>query len=189
MDKALHIAESADEFGFLSKQSRMLFDYFKKIQPDSGEAIPHRDSFDPMKVPRLLPNILMMELRSEQECVFRLVGNATIERSGTNPQGMNYFDLLPEKIKASCVSNMFAIFRQPCASTGLQVESYTNGEAATVEVTSFPFMDKDGLKLVIATATEVFVDELTLPREGSVSLDHWPAHRFIDIGAGLPERA
>lgn len=186
MNKAVFIRHETTGFGYLSEQSGALAEYFQLIQQETGSLIPPREAFNPASIPKLLPNILIMELRSEQECVFRLVGSATVDRSGVNPQGFNYIDMVPDKIRARCIRNLYGLFEQPCGSTGLQIESYKNGDAATVEVTSFPFLDSQGSKQIIATATEVFTDALTIPREGDVSLENWPAFRFVDIGAGVP---
>jgi len=171
---------------FLSDQSVMLAEYFFLLQQNSGALIPPRSAFNPSDIPRLLPNMVIFELKSDEECLFRLVGTAGVDRAGFNAQGQNYFKMFPENIRRACARNMNCLFTQPCGSIGLQIETYANGETATVEAVSFPFLDNAGNRLIIAAATEVNTDKLTLPGQGEVALDRWPEHRFLDIGAGIP---
>jgi hypothetical protein len=68
-----------DERGFRDQLvvpgQRELFDYWKAVSGDG--AVPARADFDPRRIPRLLPNICLIDVKSElSESRFRLAGTA-----------------------------------------------------------------------------------------------------------------
>lgn len=65
---------------------RRIFDYWKSIHPAAG--LPGRQHFDPLDVPSLLPNILLIDVPTEtSEFEFRLMGTEVEYFFGGNLQG------------------------------------------------------------------------------------------------------
>lgn len=57
---------------------RALYGHWRSIHPEAG--LPGRQHFDPVDVPRLLPNIWLMDVESEPiRFRFRLIGSALID--------------------------------------------------------------------------------------------------------------
>lgn len=172
---------------FQTRQSQQLFEYYKALQNRMDCIMPPRSAFNPADIPRLLPNIVIMEWFSPEDCRFRLVGTATVERTGYDPTGVNFFILLPEDVRKVRSRNLNYCLTHPCAATGIQTENYGAGDPAYVEVTVFPFKSEDGEQpLAICVATEVVFGKYTMPRSDPQNIPEWKRHRFIDIGAGLP---
>ena len=72
----------------------MLFRSWQELHP-AADRLPGMSKFDPMRVPRLLPNIFLMDVeRDPLRFRFRLVGEAIVESGGPGRRGA-YVDELP----------------------------------------------------------------------------------------------
>lgn len=70
---------------------RRIFDHWKSIHPAAG--LPGRQHFDPLDVPSLLPNILLIDVPTETSgFAFRLMGTAVEYFFGGNLQGTPLVD-------------------------------------------------------------------------------------------------
>ena len=69
--------------------------HWESIRQD--RRMPPRDAFDPMSVPRLLPNIVLLEVQHDPlDFLYKVVGNTVNEHSGTPFSGMRMSDF-PER--------------------------------------------------------------------------------------------
>jgi len=72
------------------KEANQLLDYYLSVHPK--DKLPGRELFDPMAIPSILPNIVLVDVcRSPYRFKFRVVGNEICENWNSNPVGQ-YFD-------------------------------------------------------------------------------------------------
>ena len=66
---------------------RQLYDYWTSIHPASGR-LPGRAHFDPMRVPRLLPHLVLVDVEGRPPRFrYRLIGTRMVEALGANFTG------------------------------------------------------------------------------------------------------
>ncbi len=74
-----------------SPKIKALFDYWRSIHPDPGHpeaGLPGRQHFDPMDIPRLLPNIWMIDVSHDPlRFRMRLVGTEIVRFTGRDATG------------------------------------------------------------------------------------------------------
>ncbi|MEO3430817.1 PAS domain-containing protein [Pelagibius sp. CAU 1746] len=74
---------------------RELFDYWLAIHPEAG--LPGRQHLDPMDIPRLLPNIWMLDVKQDPLCFrFRLVGTEIVRFTGRDATGLCLAEVYPD---------------------------------------------------------------------------------------------
>ena len=75
---------------------RALYDYWQKIHPEGG-GLPGRRHLDPLDIPRLLPNIWMIDVRQQPlRFRFRLVGTEIVKFTGRDSTGMWLDQVYPD---------------------------------------------------------------------------------------------
>ncbi|MGF1630245.1 MAG: PAS domain-containing protein [Kiloniellaceae bacterium] len=93
---------------------RALYAYWEGCR--AGRLLPGRRDLDPLDIPQLLPNIMLIDVASEVDMRYRLVGTALVGRMGRDITGLRVQDCYPgrnwEKILADY---LYAIRkRRPC---------------------------------------------------------------------------
>ena len=80
---------------------RALYDYWERSRP--GGRLPGRQHLDPLDIPDLLPNVLLIDVLSRDDFRFRLVGTALAARIGRDTTGLSIIEAYPnadwEKIR------------------------------------------------------------------------------------------
>ena len=72
------------------------FDYWDSL-PKVG-LIPDRSSFDPLRIARLMPQVMMVEYDCNNDVWFRLVGTGIADRLGFDPSRKSYLSYLDENL-------------------------------------------------------------------------------------------
>jgi hypothetical protein len=79
-----------------SPRIRALYDYWRAIQPSPGR-LPGRRHFDPMAVPKLLPNIWLLDVLSDPlRFRYRLVGTYMVTAFGRDVTGLWFHEIYPQ---------------------------------------------------------------------------------------------
>ena len=73
---------------------RALYDYWERSRP--GERLPGRQHLDPLDIPDLLPNLLLIDVLSPDDYRYRLVGTALARRVGRDTTGLSIIDAYPD---------------------------------------------------------------------------------------------
>lgn len=169
------------------------------IEPDSrrffqawhgwrGERLlPHRADVRLTDVKRLLPRIILLELRLPDEAIFRVVGSDIRQHLGFELTGRDYLALAEPSLRAQRVALLAREMSQPCAAVMTYPLALGSGRIVDAEVVSAPLLpDQPGPTQLMAL--------VTLPDRRRAEADvqqPYPlakGHRFafVDIGAGVP---
>ncbi len=152
--------------------------------------LPSRRDFDLSMIKRLLPRMVLLDVRSADEVRFRLVGTGITRALGVELTGRNYLDLGDPNDRGERASFLFAELNQPCGAVMLYPIYYASGRMAPMEVISAPVApDKPGdPPLVVALLSELDAAATAEPMapEFGVRLPTGRQFRYFDIGAGVP---
>lgn len=170
--------------------------------PDSGAFIeawnrwrgdrllPNRRDFDLGSIKRLLPRVILLEIRSPTEVTFRLAGTWITRVLGLELTGRNYLELGNPADRQERAALLFAEVAQPCGAVMIYPMHYASGRAAPVEVISVPVVGDapSDPPLVFALLTELAPTGFAEPlaAEAARQLPTGRQLRFFDIGAGTP---
>lgn len=155
-----------------------------------GDAIaPKRSDVRLEDIKRWLPLISVLEIRSEQEQVFRLVGTKINEARGRELTGTSLKDLSrPEDWPARARVNA-AMAAQPCGVTFRVVFRYSFGNDTVSEYLCLPVYPDDPMAPTQLFTIREPLRDVTIqfpqldPETNPVGDDN----RFVDIGAGVPD--
>ncbi len=150
--------------------------------------LPRRADFHLADIKPLLPRLLLLEVRSPSEVVFRLAGTMVRARVGTELTGRNFIDLALPHERAERSRLLMAEVSQPCGAVMVYPLAYPSGYEAPVEVVSVPVEPNqaDRPMLVLALFTELFKPQGEVPATIENRLHPGKSVSFCDIGAGVP---
>ena len=73
---------------------RALYEYWERCRPVDG--LPGRQHLDPLDIPGLLPNLLLIDVLSSDNFRYRLVGTALSRRVGRDTTGLSIVEAYPD---------------------------------------------------------------------------------------------
>lgn len=153
--------------------------------------MPNRADVRLEEIVRWLPWLSVLEVRSREEQVFRLVGTAVNESRGRELTGVTLRELSrPEDWPARSLVNAEMVVR-PCGITFRALFRYTFGRDAISEYLCLPVAADDPSAPVQLFTIRQPLRTVTLqfpqldPETNPVGDDN----RFVDIGAGVPDLA
>jgi hypothetical protein len=152
------------------------------------DMVPDRQSFDPMAIARILPVVSLLERKGEDEWRFRLLGTELDRRWGRSLTGVSYTDIASPEAAALMRRELAIVVEHPCASWSIRCVEYESGCRAGIEALRLPLRGRDGrLGLILSCSGD--------PGARRVADSDQPRRilkiirqRFIDIGAGVPEK-
>src|SRR3546814_12591981 len=80
--------------GFRGPFCRSLYEYWLGLPKPRGSLLPLKSALDPTAIPRLLPRIVLHDLRQPGRSLLRLVGTGMAEQYGFVPTGRDSLDLV-----------------------------------------------------------------------------------------------
>jgi hypothetical protein len=153
--------------------------------------LPSRRDFDLGSIKRLLPRVILLEIRSPTEVAFRLAGTWVTRVLGVELTGRNYLELGNPADRKERAELLFAEVAQPCGAVMIYPMHYASGRAAPVEVISAPVVGDEPTDppLVFALLTELVPNGYPEPLAPELArqLPTGRQLRFFDIGAGTPD--
>ena len=153
--------------------------------------LPSRRDFDLGSIKRLLPRVILLEIRSPTEVAFRLAGTWITRVLGVELTGRNYLDVGNPADRQERAALLFAEVMQPCGAVMIYPMHYASGRAAPVEVISAPVLGDRPTDppMVFALLTELASSGFAEPLAEEVvrQLPTGRQLRFFDIGAGTPD--
>jgi len=168
--------------------------YWRRLQETVSAAgpgaprIPTRKQFNPMAIPKLLPNLFMMEHGSEDELFVRLTGTAidiALERPMT---GVNLLDLYKGDERAFFKAVHKNMAHQPCAAVLRRFVTLSNGKGYELISKSFPLADDAGNIKYVVGMMGADLMHLSPLGEDAVQADSTIIDFFyVDLGRGVPE--
>lgn len=157
-----------------------------------GDAVaPRRGQLALDEIARHLRWLSVLEIRSADEQMFRLVGTAVNATRGRELTGTNLKDLSrPEDWPRRSGINV-AMAGQPCGLYFRVLFGYSLGPPVPSEYVCLPvFADDDAAPRQLFTIREPLMDvTLRLPQLDPVYNQVGDDNRFVDLGAGVPASA
>jgi len=169
-----------------SEDSRIFLRAWHKWRGE--QLLPRRADFVLADIKPLLPRLLLLEVRSPSEIVFRLAGTMVRARVGAELTGKNFIDLARPEERRERSRLLLAEVGQPCGAVMIYPLAYPSGYEAPVEVVSVPVEPNlpGQPKLVLALFTELFKPAGEVPASVDDHLAPGRSMSFFDIGAGVP---
>lgn len=162
--------------------------YWRALQADAEGPLPARSQFEPGKIPTLLPYVYLLEHKSREEMIVRVMGTALDEISAAPITGLNYFDICPPEDVALYIEINDNLHALPCASLLVRDITFENGKCYALSSLGYPMTNEEGeltysIGLMLPNRQFEF-DEMD---NGGVAHSVLRELTYIDIGFGLPE--
>ncbi len=149
--------------------------------------MPYRSELDPGRLKRALPYLVIFELRSPDQFVFRLAGTAVRDMLGVELTGRNLFDFTPDAIRRTRSWRFWASATHPCGNSYEIPVAAPSGNARLHEGISLPLQpDRADAPPQLLGLFAPIQGEPWLSRERVQQLEIASRFNFIDIGAGVP---
>lgn len=178
--------EALSPLGEIEERSRLFATYWFSLA--KLDLIPRKDAFKPEAVPKLLPNLVIHEIMSDDVIRLRLVGTAVDYHYGGAVTGRNYLDFVEPERRPAASRAIRAICEQP-AGMLVQLRSATrSGRRQTRESIAFPMRDREGAPRLVYFCSGNARETASEPGgEDTLQVMEVMRRSYIDIGAGLPE--
>jgi hypothetical protein len=152
-------------------------------------AAPRRGQIELGDIARHLRWLSVLEVRSADEMVFRLVGTAINEARGRELTGTSLRELSHPRDWSRRSRTNVALAAQPCGIAFRARFEYSIGAPVDSEYVCLPVLpDVDGAPRQLFTIREPEMDvSLRLPQLRATYNPVGERNRFVDIGAGVPD--
>jgi len=154
-----------------------------------GDAVaPHRGQLDLDRIARHLRWLSVLEVRSPEEMIFRLVGTAINDTRGRELTGANLKDLSRAEDWPRRSAINWDLATRPAGITFRVLFEYSLGPPVHSEYVCLPvFAEEPGAPTQLFTIREPVVDvSLNLPQRETAYNHVGEGNRFVDLGNGTP---
>ena len=172
---------------FRSSMCRALYEHWLGLPKPPGAYLPLKNSLDPTAIPRLLPRLILHDLRQPGRSIMRLVGTGMVEQFGFDPTGHDYMRYVAPERRESALGALLRVAGQPCGMRVVIAHVHASGKSLVSESAGFPFEAEDGsgrflLFLDDSLGRPTYED----PREKPLEILKVLEREYIDLGAGVP---
>jgi hypothetical protein len=159
------------------------FQYWDKLPKKN--LVPDRSDFDPLKIVKLMPQIVMVEYHESNAPSFRLVGTEIVDRLGFDPSRKSYLSFMDQKLTAVFWSVSQAILSTPCGGYFRVKVKSAHGYTFDLDFLDLPMSnEQSGSQIILAHMAEIAVADSASQSETQI-LDI-NSVGWIDIGSGCP---
>ena len=164
-------------------RSAEFFEYWESL-PKKG-LVPDRSAFDPLKIARLMPQVIMVEYDHNDDPHFRLVGTGIVDRLGFDPSQKSYLKYLDERLVDVFWIVSQAVLATPCGGYfQIKAESPT-GYVFDLELLDLPMSnERSGTQIILAHMAEIEISGVA--ESGEFRVVDIRSTGWIDLGAGCP---
>ncbi|MEQ8817191.1 MAG: PAS domain-containing protein [Thalassobaculum sp.] len=175
---------------FRSRLCQSLYEYWLGLPKPAGGILPLKSALDPAAIPRLLPRVVLHDLRQPGRSIIRLAGTGMAAQYGFDPSGHDYIQYVAPERRESALGELIKVAGHPCGMKVLIEQIQPSGAGIVSESAGFPFESDDGGGRFLLFVDEPldrpnYYDPLRKPLE--VLTVH--ERLYIDIGAGVPSAA
>ncbi len=173
----------------LGAVAKRLVEYWLSLPKD--DHVPARATIDPAAIREILPFFLLWELKDKSKATWRLAGSGIRDWFGRELTGRDVLEMYDEVARPKAFMAGLAMSAQPCGAWGLATLHSPQGYDFLVEVICLPLRDRERQVTLFANTMERIEDRRyfdTMAASGARMVS-FVEHRFIDIGAGLPNFA
>ena len=169
---------------------RSLLSYWCGLPRPPHSLIPLKSALDPLAIPKLLPRVLLHDLRQPGRAILRLVGTGLVEQYGFDPTGHDYARYVEPERWPSALAELVKVAAFPCGMRVLTEHVHAGGQVHENEAVGLPLEADDGSGRFL-----LFVDEIVKAPPG-INPRRRPVERlvvkqrdYLDIGGGVPPAA
>lgn len=172
---------------FRSHQCRSLYDYWLGLPKPAGAVLPLKSALDPTAIPRLLPRVVLHDLRQPGRSIIRLAGTGIVAQYRFDPTGHDYITYVAPERRSSALGELIKVACHPCGMKVLIEQVNASGKGVLSEAVGFPFEADDGGGRFLLFVDEA-LDQPNYYDPPSQPLEVLSVHErlYIDIGAGIP---
>ncbi len=167
----------------LEPGNQALLDYWYTIRDDA--VVPDRAAFKPADVRHLLPHLMLLEYRGHGALIYRLIGNAIVDKLGTDFTGLCHLDIVPQTRRLQTAARYRDILAIPCGMSVHRALRTKYGAAVVLECLYLPLRDRRGAITQLIGSANV-IRAYDRQTERACSREQLHKISFIDLGAGTP---
>lgn len=172
----------------MSPDSQKFFTAWKSWRGD--RILPRRAQVQLTSIARLMPRLVVLEVRGPDRATFRLAGDDIERAFGLRLTGRSFIKMAEEADQARRGELLWRQVSQPCAVVLQQILEYRSGRRELVEIASAPVLpDADGMPLQVFAVVSPLSRQVTAREKDAVIRNIGRKLRFLDIGAGIPAQA
>ncbi|MEQ9146144.1 MAG: PAS domain-containing protein [Parvibaculaceae bacterium] len=138
-----HLRIGTETVPFRSEKLKKFADYWLKLAGDAS-GVPPRAAFDPIDIPSLLPDIVLLERNAPGAYCMRLQGTAFQERGIADRTGELLVADENNAGRKLTTAAMDRVLDTPCGLHLVAVERNDKGRNLLVEIAAFPLAGADG---------------------------------------------
>lgn len=149
-DTSAPVQTRASQLGFKAPATKAFHAYWQSLRNSAGK-MPVRAQFDPVSIPKLLPDIIVFERLEKEKFLVRLQGTAFRERDLTDRTGLVLERIADNAVRNTSIEAMEDCLTRPCGLHIQGVELNRNGRKLLTETAAFPLADEKGqVKFLVA---------------------------------------
>ena len=176
-----------DFSGGMSPDSQKFFAAWKSWRGD--QILPRRAQVQLTTIARLMPQLVVLEVRGPDRATFRLAGDDIERAFGARLTGRSFIKMAEEAHQARRGELLWRQVSQPCAIIMQQEREYRSGRRDIVEIASAPVLpDTDGMPVQVFAVVSPLSRHVAAPDNDVIIRNIGRNLRFLDIGAGIPSR-
>lgn len=183
-----HPAARPDTTDGLSAESQKFLAAWRSWR--GTQLLPHRHQVQLTSIARLMPQLMVLEVRGPDRATFRLAGTDIEELLGARLTGRSFITMAETAQQKRRGEILWLQVSQPCAAIVCQEVEFRSGRRASIEIAAAPVLpDAEGQPVQIFAVASQLPQPVTRPRSGErdiVVRNFGRNLRFVDIGAGVP---
>jgi len=168
---------------FRHSDTARLYEYWRSLADGKP---PHFKLWDPIKIPQLMPSILILATNADNDFFYRFAGTAVCDFVGVELTGLLMTGFFPSAEAYAAVDNMHrALLAVPCGQLASYLLRSTSGRESIFEIVILPICGADGVpdRLVVCMS---ILEEYGFG-EAAPEVSHNLSAEWIDLGSGVPE--
>lgn len=152
------------------------------------QLLPSRADMRMEEIVKLLPNVVLLEVRGPRDIVYRLVGTEISAAIGIELTGRSFLEAAPPEARALRAARINHVVSRPCAAVMHGTQLAVSGLAFAVESIVLPVRPAEAGAPMQALGLVALLPGATPPSQVSEAEAGRLAetYRFVDIGAGVP---
>jgi len=162
--------------------------YWDELQRENGGRVPRRRQFNPMRVPKLLPYIILVERREKYDLHVRLAGTALEAAAGRTISGQSYLGFYDESQWDLFADMTEAMCAQPCGCRLDREVTFLSGRTMDMHSFNLPFSTEEGevRYLLGVMAMRRSALHYGYAEDSTIKTFAVRDFEFVDLGYGVP---
>lgn len=162
------------------------FSCYRAAQTDAAPA--SQDALPMRQLAKIMPNVTLLEWDTPDQIIYRIAGDAIVERLGFNPTGMNFLDLLHADQRPTSIDGHQIMKAHPCGCYLVYESEFGNGSRAVLETITLPMRRTEGAatNLFFSFHSHHSTTSVAASTTDTALVVNWRRMEHADIGRGVP---